>query len=57
MNQQPSLLAPEETPSDVIDSLDGRIRVFLNRWTWRTDDRSVIERELREVIAYARRQG
>lgn len=28
---------------------------FLNRWIWRTENRAVVEKELRELIAEAKR--
>lgn len=37
-------------------SLDRAIGTFLNRWAWRTD-REVVERELRELIAEAKRRA
>ena len=36
-------------------TLDGAIRVFLHRWSWR-GDKAVIEKELRELIAEAKKE-
>lgn len=47
---------PIRHPDDIPMTLDRLVFVFLNRWTdtLRGGDRSVIERELRQVIADAK---
>ena len=51
------LFPDEPIPQDINIpwTLDGAIRVFLHRWGWR-DDKAVIEKELRELIAEAKKE-
>ena len=51
------LFPDEPTPLEIEIpwTLDSAIRVFLHRWSWR-DNKAVIEKELRELIAEAKKE-